>query len=105
MNNELITQLQASFNSLAYQVEDSTIEYWYARDLQKILDYERWENFENVITKAKNSCETAGLDCADHFRDITKMVALGSGAERPIQNIMLTRYACGGVKLDNIGVK
>lgn len=94
MNNELITQLQASFNLLAHQVENSTIEYWYARDLQKILDYERWENFENVIAKAKISCETAGSDCADHFRDVTKMVTLGSGAERPIQDIMLTRYAC-----------
>ena len=55
MNAELITQLQASFNSLAHQVENSTIEYWYARDLQKILDYVRWENFENVIAKAKIS--------------------------------------------------
>ena len=105
MNAELITQLQASFNSLAYQIEDSNIEYWYARDLQKILDYERWENFENAITKAKNSCETAGLDCADHFRDVTKMVALGSGAERQIQDIMLTRYACGLAKLESIGNK
>src|SRR5579863_5956265 len=94
MNNTLITQLQTSFNSLAHQVEDSNIEYWYARDLQKILDYERWENFENVINKAKTSCETAGSACVDHFREVTKMVQLGSGSERQIQDIMLTRYAC-----------
>lgn len=93
MNNDLIKQLQASFNLLAYQIEGN-IEYWYARDLQKILGYERWENFENVIIKAKTGCKTAGFDYADHFRDITKMVTLGSGAERPIQDIMLTRYAC-----------
>ena len=93
-NNELITILQANLNSLVHQIDGSDIEFWYARDLQKILDYERWENFENVINKAKNSCETAGFDCKDHFRDITKMVTLGSGAERAIDDIMLTRYAC-----------
>lgn len=62
--------------------------------MQKALDYDRWKNFENVVNKAKVSCEKSGMDCLDHFRDVTKMVALGSGAERPIEDIMLTRYAC-----------
>lgn len=94
MNNGLIIQLQEKFNNISNMIDDSNIEFWYARDLQKELDYDRWENFENVINKAKISCETSGMDCADHFRDITKMVTLGSGAERAIEDIMLTRYAC-----------
>lgn len=94
MDKELIEKLQTNLNSITYQIEGDTIEFWYARDLQKILDYDRWENFENVINKAKTACKASGLDCIDHFRDVTKMVKLGFGAERPILDIMLTRYAC-----------
>lgn len=70
------------------------IEYWSARDLAETLGYERWENFQNAIQKAQMACANSGHDVSDHFRDITKMVALGSGAKRRIQDIELSRYAC-----------
>jgi DNA-damage-inducible protein D len=94
MNEQLITTLQNEFNQLSNTLEDSTIEYWYARDLQKVLGYERWENFVNIIEKAKIACENSGIEIIDHFRDITKMVSIGSNAQRPIEDIILTRYAC-----------
>lgn len=94
MDKEIIVQLQDKFNSISNVVEDSAIEFWYARDLQKVLDYVSWENFENVINKARTACENSGIDCSDHFRDVMKMVTIGSSAERHINDIMLTRYAC-----------
>ncbi|MDT8338082.1 MAG: DNA damage-inducible protein D [Sulfurimonas sp.] len=94
MNKQLITTLQTEFNQLSNTLEDSTIEYWYARDLQKVLGYERWENFVNIIEKAKIACATSGIEITDHFREVTKMVSIGSNAQRPIEDIILTRYAC-----------
>lgn len=94
MDKQLITTLQTKFNQLSNTLEDSTIEYWYARDLQKVLGYERWENFVNIIEKAKIACETSGIEITDHFREVTKMVSIGSNAQRPIEDIILTRYAC-----------
>ena|SRR3990167_1557667 len=94
MNKQLITTLQNEFNQLSNTLEDSTVEYWYARDLQKVLGYERWENFINVIHKAKTACENSEIEITDHFRDVTKMVLIGSNTQRPIEDIILTRYAC-----------
>lgn len=74
--------------------EHENIEFWFARDLQKILGYKRWENFTHAISKAKNSCINSGFNEVDHFRDITKMVSIGSDAKREIEDIALTRYAC-----------
>lgn len=70
------------------------IEFWFARDLRTLLGYDRWENFFNAIEKAKTSCAHSGHDVKDHFRDITKMVDVGSGAKRELDDIILTRYAC-----------
>ena len=70
------------------------VECWSARDLQKLLGYSKWENFSKVIDKAKESCANVGQNILDHFPDVRKMVALGSGAEREVDDIMLTRYAC-----------
>jgi len=92
MKKELISELFTKFQQACYDYKG--IECWSARELQPILDYSRWENFFNAIDKAKKSCENAGERATDHFRDFTKMVQVGSGAEREIQDISLTRYAC-----------
>lgn len=68
-------------------------DFWYARDLQKVLQYSKWENFIKVIDKAKEACENSGNSVEDHFLDVGKMVQLGSGAERAIRDVMLSRYA------------
>ncbi|NCO00665.1 MAG: hypothetical protein GW906_02365 [Epsilonproteobacteria bacterium] len=94
MDKELILNLQNRFNDISNVLEDSDVEFWYGRDLQKILGYDRWENFSNVIEKAKKACQNSKIELSDHFRDVTKMVKLGSGAVREIVDIILTRYAC-----------
>jgi DNA-damage-inducible protein D len=92
MKREVILELFEKFEQAFYSYED--VECWSARELQAILNYQRWENFLNVINKAKKACETADIRIDDHFRDITKMVILGSGANREVEDIALTRYAC-----------
>lgn len=94
MEKELVIRLNSQFDGIVNLWPDSQLEFWYARDLQGVLGYERWENFKKVIDKAVASCETTGVKVSDHFRDVTKMVTIGSGTERPIDDIMLTRYAC-----------
>lgn len=94
MTKELIEILQSEFNSIVHIMEDSQIEYWFARELQKTLGYDRWENFANVIQKAKMACINSQIDIDDHFRDVTKMVTIGSSTLREIEDVLLTRYAC-----------
>lgn len=94
MKKELIVQLHASFEQLVHTEEENGIEFWLARDLQKVLGYDRWENFEKVIEKAISACCKSGYEVKGHFLEITKMVPLGSGAERPVSDCMLNRYAC-----------
>jgi DNA-damage-inducible protein D len=70
------------------------VEFWMARDLQPLLAYDAWENFEKVVQKAKAACESAGVPTANHFLGSKKMVAIGSGAERQVGDYFLSRYAC-----------
>lgn len=92
MKKEVIIQYYNDFESASIDLEG--VECWSARDLQQLLGYSKWENFSKVIDKAKVSCENAGHIVADHFPDVRKMVKLGSGSEREVDDIMLTRYAC-----------
>jgi len=92
MDKNLIVRLNKSFEDTAY--EDNGVEYWLARDLQKLLEYDEWRNFTKVIEKAKVSCQTAKQNPAHHFVDVNKMVDLGSGGQRQVDDYMLTRYAC-----------
>lgn len=92
MEKETITILNKTFEEAAY--EQDNIEYWLARELQELMGYSDWRNFLNAIDKAKVSCKTSGEKVSDHFVDITKMVPIGSGAERKKDDIMLTRFAC-----------
>ena len=70
------------------------MEVWYARELQSVLGYARWENFVIAINRAIESCNTQNINVDNHFREVTKMVVLGSGSQRAIVDFMLTRYAC-----------
>ena len=94
MKREVITKLHSDFEHIVQIEEETGVEFWLARDLQGLLGYKRWENFVKVVGKAKTSCTTVGYDNEDHFLDVTKMVSLGSGAQRKIEDIALTRYAC-----------
>lgn len=94
MKKELIVQLHASFEQLVHNEEESGVEFWLARDLQVVLGYQTWRSFEQVIEKAVTACDNAGYSPSDHFAEISKMVLLGSGAEREVGDYMLTRYAC-----------
>ncbi len=93
MKKETVKHLTLDFESYANKTNEG-IEFWFARDLQHLLEYTEWRNFTKVVNKAKTACEIAGHKIADHFVAVNKKVQIGSGTVRDIDDIMLTRFAC-----------
>ena len=97
MDKLKINQYKSTFDSIAHYIENEQqeqVEVWFARELQTILGYARWETFLVAINRAVDACYTQQIQVDDHFREVTKMVKLGSGAQREFEDYMLTRFAC-----------
>ena len=94
MDKKRIEQAKQQFDLVLHKDDESDGEFWYARELMVLLGYERWENFDKAIQRAMDSCEVSGIAVENHFREVTKMVPLGSGSKRSVKDYMLTRYAC-----------
>ena len=92
MERKQIEIYKIKFDEIIQELDG--VEFWYARELQKLLGYEQWRNFELIIHKAQISCESAGINASDQFAEVSKLVPIGSGAERAVKDYMLTRYAC-----------
>lgn len=92
MEKKMIMNYKKRFDEIRH--EENGVEFWYARELMHLLDYSKWQNFENVLLKAKVACVNNGIVVENHFADASKMVILGSGANREVEDYMLTRYAC-----------
>lgn len=92
MKRELLLELFKKFEDACYNLDG--IECWSARDLQEILGYAQWRNFQNAIEKAKESCQNAGEETVNHFQEVKRVVDLANGATRDVDDVALTRYAC-----------
>ncbi len=92
MKKEIIQQLYSAFEQATLEIDG--VECWSARELQHLLGYSKWENFANVINKAKIACENVGHNISEHFPDVRKTIAMPKSAEKEIDDCLLTRYAC-----------
>lgn len=94
MDKKRVGQIKEQFDLAVHSDKAAHVEFWFARELMPLLGYERWENFDKAIARAMESCQAGGIEVADHFRELTKMIQTGKGAHRPIKDYMMTRYAC-----------
>ncbi len=93
MNPKIVKSLTTDFESNKHQTKEG-VDFWYARDLQKLLGYIQWKNFEKIIKKAQKSCKNAGVPTQEHFADIGKVLLVGNNANLTVKDLILTRYAC-----------
>jgi hypothetical protein len=91
VDKSIVVRLHSSFEEMLRKEPETGVEFWLARDLQMLLGYARWENFVKVIEKAITACRATGYEPLDHFRDITKMVDVGSGAKREVRRLLKDR--------------
>jgi hypothetical protein len=89
MESKAIQLMKSHFDALSHTSPEEGVEFWFARDLMEPLGYARWENFRTAIKRAIESCETTGHTAEDHFRGVTKMIEIGKGGQRPVDNFML----------------
>ncbi|MCM1168938.1 MAG: DNA damage-inducible protein D [Bacteroides sp.] len=97
MDIHRIKQHTATFNKITHITKDDEnkdMEVWFARELQVLLGYARWENFQVAINRAMDSCNVQGISVDDHFREVTKMISIGKGGQRAVEDLVLTRFAC-----------
>ncbi len=90
MDKKRVGQIKEQFDLVIHRNDTANIEFWFARELMPLLGYERWENFDKAITRAMDSCETSGIEVSDHFREVTKMITAGKGAQRPVKDYDVT---------------
>lgn len=94
MDSKRVEQIKKQFDAVIQNMEEEQIEFWYARDLMKLLGYTEWRNFEKAILRSVESCKSSEIEPLDHFVEVNKLITAGKGAKRNVKDYMLTRYAC-----------